>query len=398
MSSVRTIPFLFLVLTAPAAAQNPPAARDVTLTAADGIQLKATYYEAAKPGPGVLLLHMCNTTRKSWAPLAPQLAAAGIHALAIDYRGFGESGGGRFDQMPPQEAQTMVNEKWPGDVDAAYAFLLAQPGVDKTRIGAAGGSCGVNQAVQSARRHPEIKSLVLLAGPADPEGLRFIEQTHWLPIFAAAAADDQYDAHTPQLMEWLLALSGNPRNRFSGFKDGKHGTEIFGPHPELPKQIVGWYVDTLVKNPADPKAAVVPKNTPMREFWQKAEEPGGVAAAVQMFHDARKRHPNVMLFPEAALNLLGYQQLQAGKTKEAIELFKLNVEAYSSSANTYDSLGDAYLADGQNDLALQASQKAIEMLATDPSGEDRKKAIRASAEQKIAKLKGGGSQRRSPNQ
>jgi tetratricopeptide (TPR) repeat protein len=67
----------------------------------------------------------------------------------------------------------------------------------------------------------------------------------------------------------------------------------------------------------------------------------------------------------------------------------LNAEAYPSSANTYDSLGDAYLADGQKDLALQASEKAIAMLATDKAGDDRKKAIRASAEDKIAKLKGG---------
>jgi pimeloyl-ACP methyl ester carboxylesterase len=388
MLFVRTIPQLLLALSLSVAADNPPAPRDATLAAADGIQLKATYYPAAKPGPAVLLLHMCNTTRKSWEPLAPQLAAAGIHALAIDYRGFGESGGDPFDTMPPLEAQKVVNDKWPSDVDAAYAFLVAQAGVDKARIGAAGGSCGVNQAVQLARRHPEIRSLVLLAGPADAKGLEFIEQTHWLPIFAAAAADDQYDAHAPELMEWMLALSGNPRNKFSGFKDGRHGTEIFGPHPELPNQIVAWYVDTLLKNPANPAETVAPQKTPMREFWQKAEATGGVSAAVQIFHQVRQHDPKAVLFPEAALNQLGYQHLQAGRTKEAIELFKLNTEAYPASANTYDSLGDAYLADGQNDMALQASRKAIEMLANDNSSENVKKAIRASAERKIAKLNG----------
>jgi dienelactone hydrolase len=388
MAFVLTIPQLFLVLSLSVATDNPPAPRDVTVAATDGTQLKATYYAAAQPGPAVLLLHMCNTTRKSWEPLAPQLAAAGIHALAIDYRGFGESGGDRFDTMPPLEAQKVVNDKWPSDVDAAYAFLVAQPGVDKTRIGAAGGSCGVNQAVQLARRHPEIRSLALLAGPADPEGLRFIERAHWLPIFAAAAADDQYDAHAPELMEWILALSGNPRNKFSGFREGKHGTEIFGPHPELPKQIVAWYVDTLLNNPSNPAEAAAPKKTPMLEFWQKAEAPGGASAAAAMFHEVQKRDPKAVLFPESALNMLGYQHLQAGKMKEAIELFKLNTEAYPASANTYDSLGDGYLADGQNDLALQASRKAIEMLAEDKSSDDVKKAIRASAERKIAKLNG----------
>ena len=39
---------------------------------------------------------------------------------------------------------------------------------------------------------------------------------------------------------------------------------------------------------------------------------------------------------------------------------------------------------------LQASRKAIEMLAGDKANDDRKKAIRASAEEKIAKLKGDG--------
>jgi tetratricopeptide (TPR) repeat protein len=229
----------------------------------------------------------------------------------------------------------------------------------------------------------------LLAGPASPESLRFIQQTRWLPIFAAAAADDQYDATFPALMEWMVALSGNPRNRFSGFKDGKHGTEIFIPHPELPKQIVSWYVDTLVKAPVDPKVAVTPKKTPMLEFWQLAESPSSVSSAVATFHDVRKRDPKAVLFPESALNLLGYQHLQAGKTKEAIELFMLNTEAYPNSANTYDSLADGYLAEGKNDLALQASQKALDLLPGDKSTDDFKKAIRASAEQRIAKLKGG---------
>ncbi len=388
MAVIRALALLLLLPGLPALAGDPPASRDVTLAASDGTQLKATYYAAEKPGPAVLLLHMCNTTRKSWEPLGSQLASAGIHALAVDYRGFGESGGDRLDAMTPQDAQRVINEKWPGDIDAAYAFLLAQPGVDKTRVGAAGGSCGVSQAVRVARRHPEVGSLVLLAGPLEPEGLRFIEQTNWLPIFAAAAADDQYDADAPGLMQWMVEISGNPRNRFSGFKDGKHGTEIFGPHPELPKQIVAWYTDTLVTRPADPKQRVTPKQTPAREFWQKVQTADGVSAAAKVFHDARQRDPHAVLFPESVLNLLGYQFLQASSTKAAIEVFKLNTEAYPASANTYDSLGDAYLADGQNELALQASRKAIEMLPGDKVADDRKKAIRDSAEQKIAKLKG----------
>lgn len=380
--------FLLALSGAPAFAQTAPAPRDVTLKAADGTTLKGTYYASATPGPAVLLLHMCNTTRKSWEPLAPQLAAAGIHALSVDYRGFGESGGDRADALAPQDAQRVVTEKWPGDIDAAYEFLLAQPGVDRTRVGAAGGSCGVTQALNLARRHPEVRSLALLAGPIDPDGLAFLTQTPWLPVFAAAAADDQYDDSAPEMMQWILSMSGNPRNKFSGFKDGKHGTEIFGPHPELPRQIVAWYADTLVKNPADPKAAVTVKNTPTRQFWQKASTPDGVGAAVQLFYDTVERNPRAIVIPEAQLNLLGYGHLQAGRITQAIQLFRLNTMLYPKSANTFDSLGDAYLANGQNELALRSSEKAIALLKDDRGGEERKKAIRDSAEQKIAKLKG----------
>jgi dienelactone hydrolase len=369
-----------------AALADTPAPRVVEVTAPDGAMLKATYYAAGAPGPAVLLLHMCNTDRQSWDPVGRQLSAAGIHALTLDYRGYGESSGARFTELPPPERQKQVNEKWAGDIDAAYAFLVSQEGVDKTRIGAGGGSCGVTQAVNVARRHPEVKSLVLLAGPTDPGGRRFLLQNPWLPVFTSAAADDQFGADVITQMRWLSELSGNPRNTFVGFKDGKHGTEIFGPHPELPKQIVAWYVDTLVKTPADPKAPVTVKPTPASAFWQALDSPDGITKAAALFREAKKKDPNAYLFPETVLNLAGYERLQAGATKDAVAIFQLNVEAYPDSANAQDSLGDGYLADGQKELALAAAKKCLEMLAADATPEEFKKAIRQSAEEKIAKL------------
>ena len=40
-------------------------------------------------------------------------------------------------------------------------------------------------------------------------------------------------------MLWLAELNGNPGNRFVGFASGRHGTEIFAPHPELVRQPPG---------------------------------------------------------------------------------------------------------------------------------------------------------------
>ncbi|HZC23510.1 MAG TPA: alpha/beta fold hydrolase [Candidatus Binatia bacterium] len=362
--------------------------KDVDFLAPDGTKLRATFFAAAKPGQGVLLLHMCNTTRKSWEPVAVGLSKAGINALTIDNRGFGESGGPRFEGGSP-EVLKELNEKWAGDFDAAYKFLLAQPGVDKGRIAAGGGSCGVNNATKLAERHPDIKVLVLLAGSTDIAGFNFIAHKPEMPIFTAAAADDEYNPATLELMRWLSELSENPRTKFSGFKDGRHGTEIFGPHPELVQQIIGFFVDTLITSPVNPKVAITPRKTEVSEFWKLANAPGGATQAAQFFHDARRRDPNALVFAELPLNLLGYDRIQAGDNEDAIALFKLNTEAYPTSANAEDSLSDGYLATGQNDLALAAEQKCVELLPGDPGNADFKAALGKAAQEKIAKLQAG---------
>lgn len=380
-------PFLsFVLLAAGIAYSQTPSSRDLDITAPDGTKLRATFFSAGKPGPGVMLLHMCNTTRKSWEPVAKELREKGINALTIDNRGFGESGGPRFEGASP-DVMKQLNEKWPGDFDAAYDYLVAQPGVDKMRIAVGGGSCGVDNALKVAERHADVKALVLLAGSTDLVGINFIAQHPERPIFTAAAADDEYNPATLELMQWFSDLSGNPRTKFSGFKDGRHGTEIFGPHPELVHQIVAFLVDTLVTSPVDLKAPIRPRKTPASEFLALVDQPGGASKAAEVFHEARKRDPNAMVFPEYPMNLLGYAKLQAGDTQEAIALFKLNAEAYPASANTQDSLSDGYLAAGQNDLAAAAEQKCLELLPADANDARFKARLEQAAKDKIAKLK-----------
>jgi len=382
----RTIPLLFLLLSAGTACAQAPSTKDVDILAPDGTKLRATFFAAAKAGPAVLLLHMCNTVRKSWEPVARELSQKGINALTIDNRGFGESGGPRFEGAS-QDVLKQLHDKWPGDFDAAYDHLLAQPGVDKARIAVGGGSCGVQNAVTVAEHHPDTKALVLLAGGTDLAGINYIAHKPELPIFTAAAADDEYNPATLQLMQWYSELSGNPRTKFSGFKDGRHGTEIFGPHPELVHQIVAFLVDTLATSPVNLKAGVTPRRTAASEFWALVNQPGGATKAAAIFREERKRDPNAFVFPEFPMNLLGYARLQAGDKEEAIELFKLNTEAYPASANAQDSLSDGYLAAGQNDLALAAEQKCLELLPADTNDAQFKTQLEQAAKEKIAKLK-----------
>ena len=87
------------------------------------------------------------------------------------------------------------------------------------------------------------------------------------------------------------------------------------------------------------------------------------------------------------MNLLGYDRLQTGNKEDAIELFKLNTEAYPPSANAQDSLSDGYLVAGKYDLALAAEEKCLELLPGDASDPDFKAALWRQAEEKTARLK-----------
>ncbi len=75
---------------------------------------------------------------------------------------------------------------------------------------------------------------------------------------------------------------------------------------------------------------------------------------------------------EGEMNDAGYQLLQEGKIKEAIEIFKINVESFPKSGNVYDSLGEGYLKDGDKNSAIINYKKSIEL---DPKNVAGKKVL-----------------------
>jgi CubicO group peptidase (beta-lactamase class C family) len=87
----------------------------------------------------------------------------------------------------------------------------------------------------------------------------------------------------------------------------------------------------------------------------------GVAAAIRRYRELKAQNANEYDFSEMELNALGYQLLQMKRVAEAIEIFKLNVEAYPQAANTYDSLGEAYMTHGDKDLAITNYKKSLEL-------------------------------------
>src|SRR5438477_6355801 len=336
------------------------ASHDVDIKKPDETILKGTYFAAAKPGPGVLLFHQSNRTRKSWDDVARQLAAAGINVLTVD--------------TDPNKTR---KQRWPGELDAAFEYLVSQSGVKRDVVGIGGaGVIGVEDSVETARLHPaEVKSLVLLSG--ETESLDFLRQASQLPELFVVADDDEYPPIV-EAMELLYVTASSPSRKFVHYcasheapwlwyepfdlgrvpASGGHGTDMFKVHPELPGIIADWFVTTLIKTPGHAPADSVASASVLNQI----QMPGGVAQVTQQLIEARRKDPDAQLFPEITVSTIGQDHMRAGEAKTAIEIFKLNLLAYPDSADAHYNLADAYLADGQKELARQYAEKALALL------------------------------------
>jgi len=118
------------------------------------------------------------------------------------------------------------------------------------------------------------------------------------------------------------------------------------------------------KNPYDPEAPEYdpydpsPKKSVADALFPIITEKG-IDSALQSYRTFKQSSDYYV--SENQLNALGYRLLKMKKVNEAIEVFKLNVDAYPQSANVYDSLGEAYMTSGDKERAIKNYQKAVEL-------------------------------------
>ena len=63
----------------------------------------------------------------------------------------------------------------------------------------------------------------------------------------------------------------------------------------------------------------------------------------------------------AQLNTLAYTLMNEGKKAKGVKMFELNAKRHADEPNVYDSLGEGYMMNGQNDLAVKAFKKSLGM-------------------------------------
>jgi cephalosporin-C deacetylase-like acetyl esterase len=174
-----------LVEANPAAAQAGLTPEVVTLEAEDGLALVGHYYaplEGEEDAPAVLLMHHAGSRKESWTDFVPTLHEAGYAALAIDIRGYGESG---------SETDWVLAE---ADTQQWLTWLSEQEGVDSERLNIVGSSIGGDLGLRVMAIDERIRSIAVLSPGLDFQGVmtaEAVEQIDSRPIFLATGNGDE---------------------------------------------------------------------------------------------------------------------------------------------------------------------------------------------------------------
>ncbi len=104
----------------------------------------------------------------------------------------------------------------------------------------------------------------------------------------------------------------------------------------------------------------------------------GLEAALQQYDKLRASGDPELLFDERQFNNLGYRLLEEGKLPAALAVFERNAAAFPSSANAWDSLGEALERAGRKEEALRRYRRSLEL---NPANDGTRRAVERLAAQ-----------------
>jgi len=100
----------------------------------------------------------------------------------------------------------------------------------------------------------------------------------------------------------------------------------------------------------------------------------GIEAGVREFRRLQSENSEQVDLSESSVNTFGYQLLRAPRVDDAIRVFQWNAEAFPNSGNVYDSLAEAYVAQGDKARGIENYRKALEL---DPKNGNAKTRLEA---------------------
>ncbi|MGH7490881.1 MAG: tetratricopeptide repeat protein [bacterium] len=385
--------------------KNSPLARDMSQEKVDqllGTRIAAARNATAEKGafPVIVLAQGFNLQSNTHSVMCEYLASQGYVVATSPSRG--AAGNQMTFDLVGVETQAR-------DMEFIIAFLRDFPNVDQDKLGVAGFSFGGLPAATLAMRNTDVDAVLSLdSAIGDNGGYSLLFRTaNFNPANVRAAfmlmAADTPAPNTPNLDlnfykaikfadKYLLRLKDQRHfdfttvgaissqfpeyAPFAGPKQGdsklghetvcQYALSFFNAYVKRDPIALGW----LQKKPEDHG---LPAGFATAEVQSGSKAPptendltnmitaGGITEVADLHRKYKEIDADFDLFQENMMNNLGYTLLGQQRVEDAIDVFKLNIEAYPDSWNTYDSLGEAYAAQGETQKAIELYSKALEM-------------------------------------
>jgi len=255
----------------------PAAAETVRFETVDGLTLVGDLHRAEGDAPTVICLPMYRSTRASYEPLVKPLLAKGIHVLALDLRGHGESAPDLALKVEARDGGLFRGMH--KDVEAAFAYLLDR-GFDTTRVGVVGASVGCSVAVDFTVRNPgDVRAVVLLTPGANYLGVPTLEHLKSWPGTRSFLFSSFEERKTTEPVEKALAPFDGANHMFFDLK-GIHGTRMFGKVEGI-EELIANFMESSLLGAADLAVPQWKEDDPQRpDFVRDGQWPARKVAAV----------------------------------------------------------------------------------------------------------------------
>jgi len=217
---------------------------EVTIPTPDGWGLGADLIvpanaHAGAVAPAVVLMHSGRSDRAVFDRLAPLLAQRGVAALALDWRGRGESTNlGRFVDFTSEQQAAVA-----GDVTASYDYLSSRSEIDGTRLGVLGIAHGAGYGANGALGDKRTKALAMMtAYHLLEKGQEEVLQTGDVAVLCVACTPNKMSSGA---LREIYSKSTNPSSRMMEFSEGVLGYQLFDLHAHLEPAIADWFAEAL---------------------------------------------------------------------------------------------------------------------------------------------------------
>jgi dienelactone hydrolase len=127
---------------------------------------------------------------------------------------------------------------------------------------------------------------------------------------------------------------------------------------------------------------------PTREAFIRTLQKDGYEHAQEVYDKMHAASPAFSLHP-VWLNVYGYDLLRAGRTKDAVQIFRLGTRLAPDWDNIADSLAEAYEAVGDRQLAIDQYRRVLELNPAHGHASARLKALGTEAQGTPVKAAGG---------